>query len=250
MPYNMILFAGIGAAIGGVLGHFISNRLKGETARLVGMLAPVVVAAIIGAIGGSFIPEKTVEKTPFETASQKHVQKILDNPKFMEAIKGKSAAEITAFSQEKTRLGIKRLSFPELQEWNSLRSMLAENDAILCATFWTGKGLTQDTLVSALNKMPEEKVDAWFRISMTAANMEINESPVEMPDSNVALAGGFKHILDNLNPTDKERFEKIMNGGVEAQDDDACWAAKILFKDITKMDAQLQEAFLRTLAAL
>lgn len=246
--YFIGLVAG-GALLGAILGQVFGRYMKSTGSRLAVMILPVFVYAALVPAVVIYAQKHFFSTTPVDLAIKKHTSTLADDPAFKDATKDISNSELQAFTQEKTRSGLKRLSDADLVLWNSLRLKLAEADSEMCTGLWTGKGLTTNLVLDTLNKLDVDSVDKWFAISMRAALHELHQTEFPVPDE-TALAGGFKYTLEKLQGEDAKRFEKVMNAGVEAEKDDACWGLKVLLLQTQSMPAELQLPFIRILASI
>lgn len=164
---------------------------------------------------------------------------------------GMSQAEAKTFGQRISKLGLKRLSSSELVDWNRLRIKLAEADHLLCAGLLTGINLNGDQVLNALSKIDTLDAERWLNLSMTAARLEILQKPYTKPAAG-AVERGLASIRSTLSPDDRAKFDTVLNDGVEAQENQACWAMMTVMKRLeTLPDSDSdREEFLRALAAL
>ncbi|MCC6138115.1 MAG: hypothetical protein IT287_05755 [Bdellovibrionaceae bacterium] len=246
--YYLGLVAG-GAVIGAILGQIFGRYMKTTGTRLAVKILPIFVYALLVPALVIYAEKKFFPRTPVDIAIKKHAKTLADDPDYKEATKDISAMELQAFTQEKTRAGLKRLSDNDLIMWNSLRLKLAEADKEMCTGLWTGQGLSTSLVLDTLNKMDVESVDKWFAISMRAAIHEIKQTEFLEPDQTI-LAGGFKYTLEKLQGEDEQRFEKVMNAVVSAEKEEACWGLKVLLKETQTMPAELQVPFIRILSSI
>lgn len=164
---------------------------------------------------------------------------------------GMSQAEAKTFGQRISKLGLKRLSSSELVDWNRLRIKLAEADHLLCAGLLTGINLNGDQVLNALSKIDTFDAERWLNLSVTGARLEILQKPYTKPAAG-AVERGLASIRSTLSSDDRAKFDTVLNDGVEAQENQACWAMMTVMKRLeTLPDSDSdREEFLRALAAL
>jgi hypothetical protein len=250
MDYFAIICAAVGGGIGGGLGALIAKNVKNKTVRVIATVVPVVLfAQLTPTIATSLgIRERINPKSNIEIAAQKHADMLKKSPKFVDAIKAMSASEAQNFSQEKAKLGLRRLSTEDLENWNRIRLVIAVENAPLCAGFWTGK-MSSEIIQNGLSRLPAEDIDVWMRLSMTAAKLEIEAQPVTEPDP-AELQNGIKKISTALSPRDLEKWNRISAEGAAAADADACWAMMTILRGAKEMSAPQRAKFLKALAAI
>lgn len=251
MDHFSVLVSAVGGAIGGSIGALIGQKIQNNTAKTV-----VTVISIVACIQIAHVISKNLKITEpasksaaFLTLIKKGTAGMEANPTFERALKGMNGKEAEAFIQQKTKLGLKRLPYSDLQVWNELRIKLANVSPVLCAGFWTGKGLDGAAIQDAVVKLEEKDGLRWISTSLKAAQLELENAPYVEPDAGAAQRG-IQEISDGLSKVDKERYSATQISGVNASDEDACWTLKIVLTKAESLKTISPEQFLRALAAL
>ncbi len=251
MNYIEILVAGIGGGIGGGLGTLLGRKFENKTAKTVATLVPILLFAQIAPsiYRNSKIKDMISPPSKFELVMRKSGEEFKDHPILNKAIYGMNAGEAHAFTMQKTKQGLKRLSFEELKTWNSIRIEMAKVNPIMCAIFWTGKGITSEVIEKTLSSLNETDALNFIRISLKAAILEIEQAPYEIPPADT-IQTALKNIAAGLNKEDGERFGAVLISGVNATNEDGCWAIMLMLKGSESMKDPDREQFLRAMASL
>jgi hypothetical protein len=247
MNWNSVMWAAIGGGIGGLIGGLLGKLVENKNVKVALLVAPVVLL-------GKLVPDAMKSHPLFPQTNMQHAtaigeEMIKQSPALEQFLKSKPPDQASAAMQEMAHAGLRRLSAEELVSWNQVRLHLAEKSPQLCATFWTGRGLTQQVLTGALNQLPPAESDTFLRTSMRAAALEVEQMPFVKPPADV-----FMQTLPKLKklhtPADVERLDKVLAAGVNAPDEDGCWALQLLMKDSAQLVPADQEMFLRFIASL
>ena len=251
MDYFAILIAAIGGALGGGLGVLIGSKFKNKNVKMIATVVPVVVLAqIFPSIAKSLnLKDLIFPPSRFELLVRKGTEKYRDVPTLNKALKGMNDSEANAFMQQKTKLGLKRLAFDDLKTWNSIRTKMAQANSTMCASFWTGKGITVDLVQQTMVDLGEKDAMDFIRTSMKAAILELDQSSYEAPPPET-LQNTIKGVSASLKKEEAERFGAVLIAGLNANNDDACWAMMIMLKSSESLKDPEREHFLRALAAL
>lgn len=245
MDFFAVAISAIFGAIGGLVGAYFRQKIQNRVLQLVAVAVSIVVFVQLGGLIYPYLRptskfDRLVRNSPGEYQS---------HPALIKALQGMSRAEAQAFTQEKARLGLRRLSFEELKAWNDLRLKLAMISPALCAGLWTGKGLANETVQKAVAELPETEGHKWIELSLKAAILEIENQSAPEVDME-AMQTTIQKISEGLSREDRQRFSAVLISGVNANDDDACWAMQKLLETAQSIPDPEQEPYLRALATL
>jgi hypothetical protein len=250
MDLISLLFVVVGGALGGGIGALISKRFSNRYAKTALFVIPVV---LLGQLTNNLSENQHIRNiiappSRIEQFSRTTTTILTENPKFKKAVSGMTREQIHPFIQQLTRRGLKRLSFQELKTWNMLRIKMANNSDALCSGFWTGK-ITPQELSANLDKLSDQDLKSWIKLSMAAAVLELEEQPFTPPPDS-ALQEGIKLIASKLKPEEIDRMGNTLSRGTGATNNDACWTMLKLLEGAELLSQQQQDIFLRSLASL
>src|SRR5258708_3118709 len=179
MDWNQVLWATLGGASGGGLGALLSRLVVNKSLKQVLFVLPMLMLA-------QFVPRLMAQHpllptNKVERAARLSEETLRRSPALAQLVQGKSAAEASALTQEKSHAGLKRLSPEDLVLWNRLRLTIAERSPVLCAGFWTGRGSSGQLIADTLNRMEQSDVDGFIGVSMRATLAEVENKPFEPP---------------------------------------------------------------------
>jgi len=192
----------------------------------------------------------------FEEVFQSEIQDFQSHPRFKAMLADVAAETRTSaearirgqeLGQELVRKGIPRLPPQDLDEWNRIRLLLAQDSEATCAALWSGS-LDQGRLISALSSLPERDSRAWFRLSSRAGILEL-ESVQPISADSAAVLEGLEAIVRTLAPSDREHFLEILGQGVDAAPPDGCAAVRTLMTGAQRLPPAQRGGFLRALAS-
>jgi hypothetical protein len=248
MDLISVLFAAGGGALGAGIGALLSKRISNKNARAIAIVIPAV---FFGQLANHLSENQNVRDiisppSRMEKSSRTTMKALVDNPKLKGAISGMTRQQMHPYIQQLTRQGLRRLSFQELKTWNALRIKMARNSISMCSAFWTGV-LNHEDLTQSLEKLRDQELDAWLRISATAAILELEQKPFAPPPDS-AFQNGIEQIALKLQPEETERMNRTRAKGTDADSKEACWTLLKLLEGVELLPQPQQEIFLRSLA--
>ncbi len=250
MDWFSVVEAGICGGIGGLVGALAARRISNKNIKSAVFVAPLILSIQLGPllIAKSGIRDMISPRTKVENAMSD--PKIKSQSSILsKAVENMSKEQARQFTEQKSRLGLKRLDLADLIKWNVIRMKLADVNPALCAGFWTGQGVTGEILVGALNTLPDENVIEWLHLGQRAAILELEQRSYAAPPEGIFVNELMK-IKSSMNFEDGLRFNQTLQLGANAKSEDACWALKRILNSVDSMNPQVQEDFLRAIAAL
>jgi hypothetical protein len=186
--------------------------------------------------------------TPLARAFRKNANLIENHPAFITLIK--AGAKPAQVIEEKSRLGFKRLSLPDLIRWNEIRLRIARANPTLCASLWTGQGATRSDVERTLNDLDAQALDDWAALSLRAAALELENKDFKQPFKE-AFETGIRLIVSRLTEIEADRFQRLVygNGDKALAVDEACWIMVTLLEGTATLPEVLREPFLRSFAS-
>lgn len=143
--------------------------------------------------------------------------------------------------------GLMRTTDNSLMQWVNIMARLLERaDVQTCAAKWTG----DPKAASLVNYVRGPEIDQWADICSTAALYELMQFPAATPPGQKDAETVMSAIFAQLSPEGAKRLAEILNTAGRPADDDACWAVRILFSRVGKMDPELRRTAARWLASL
>jgi hypothetical protein len=247
MDWNQVLWAALGGGLGGGLGALASSLVTNKSLKGVLVILPMLMV-------GQFVPRLMAQHPLLPTSKVERAARLSEealrrSPAFAQLLQGKSAAEASALIQQKSHAGLKRLSPEDLLLWNRLRLAMAERSPVLCAGFWTGRGVSGQLIADTLNRMEQSDVDGFIGVSTRATVAEVETKPFEPPQP-TTFAAALPKIKEGLPVADAERLDQVLAHGMSAAPEDGCWAVKVLMRDSSRLGAPDKERFLRFMASL
>lgn len=245
MDFFAVLLSAVFGGIGGLIGAYLKRQTNNRFLQIVAVVVPIVLCVQLGGLVYPLLRPTT----KFDRLVESSQGEFQNHPALVKAIHGMSRAEAHAFTEEKAKQGLRRLSPSDLRTWNDLRLKMAMNSPVLCAGLWTGRGLTAKVVQQAVSDLPEADGRQWIKTSLLAAILEIEQKASPEVDME-AMQTSIQQISDGLGREDKQRFSAVLISGVNANDEDACWAMKKLLEAVEQMPEAQQEPYLRALATI
>lgn len=251
MDYISIIFAGIGGGLGGLIGYLISKKVSGKNMKTIVMIVPMILLSRVSSeiAKSQQFKDKVSPPSRLELFARESTDTLKNNKNFTKAITGLSQKEVSAFIQQKTQQGLKRLPSSELLMWNDLRIKMAAENKNICAGFWTGKLNSQELKNTLEKKLSDEELKSWFSVSMQAATLELNQNSYVAPPE-TALQQGIQLIASTMKEDEVSRFSNALQAGTNLEDEEACWTMMQLLEGAKNFNKEDQENFLRSLASL
>lgn len=250
MDYYSILAAGLGGAIGGALGAVLLKVLKRDAQSTAGqaltLVPALVLAMLFSQLGvGEKLRDVVSPPSRMERAVRRHGKSLENNAQVKRRLEG--AGDASKAARELSHLGLRRLSSADLETWHQLRARLADASSVICAGFWSGN--VADAQVQAeLEKLDDQGLDDWFRVSMAAMLLEA-ESTAALP-ADTGLEALLGQVMARLPEGERPRLLAAFEAGVGLGDTEACWAMQNIFQTVAGLSGAPREAALRSLAAL
>jgi hypothetical protein len=250
MDYYSILAAGLGGAIGGALGALLLKVLRRDAQTAGGqaltLVPALVLATLFSQLGvGEKLRDVVSPPSRMERAVRRHGKSLENNTQVKRRLEG--AGDASKAARELSHLGLRRLSSADLATWHQLRARLAEASSVVCAGFWTGR-LADAQIQAELEKLDDQGLDDWFRVSMSALQLEA-ESTTAMP-ADTGLEALLEQVMAQLPEGERPRMLQAFEAGVGLGEPEACWAMKNIFQTVASLSGAPREAALRSLAAL
>lgn len=250
MDYYSILAAGLGGALGGALGALLLKVL-GRDAQSAGgqaltLVPALLLATLFSQLGvGEKLRDVVSPPSRMERIVRRHSNALEANPHLKRRLEASS--DKSQVGRELSHLGLRRLSMADMDTWHQLRARLAESSGAICAGFWTGR-LAEAQLLAELDKLDDQGLDDWFRVSMTAMLLEA-ESTAALP-ADTGLEALLEQVMARLPEGERPRMLQAFEAGVGLGEAEACWAMKNIFQTVAGLSGAPREAALRSLAAL
>ncbi len=157
-----------------------------------------------------------------------------------------------AMGEQLTRLGLKRLSAQELDDWHRLRGRLAAESAEVCAGLWTGV-YTPQSIYGTLARFTDDEVRTWARVTARAALLELegaNQDAANLGASPEALRATLEYVQANAAPAEGELLTQAFALGVALPGDQACHVMNVVLRVLNNAPQPQREQYIRSLAAL
>jgi hypothetical protein len=242
------------------LGRVLSRRVSNPRASAAIRIAAVAVAVVfieccaLAAVrlgmaerlglgpGGRTNPDAVLSR-----AYRDEYKELLSNPKFVEATRGKTPAEIKALAGALTSKGLSYLDLPDLQQWARVKLRLAERSPKLCAGMWKGRVDDPGLGARTLTELGEPDERAWARLSARASLRALEGSPPPPVDEG-ARRLAVQEILAKLPEKDQPAAAADMAKREELSDERACQLMRMMLDGSRTLPPEIQLGFLRSLA--
>jgi hypothetical protein len=243
----------VGLAVGIPVGRLLARRFANPTTAAGVRAAAIAVAIGLAAAGGlagnrqgasEWLNVSLGLRSRLDVIVADEYQSLVSHPKFREATRGKSPAEVRALAATLTAAGFQYLELPDLQEWARIKLQMAERSPALCAGMWRGR---QDPALGArtLGELAEPDLRAWARLSSQASRHALDGVP-SPPVRENARFKGLEHIVSKLSDGDRQAALTDM-GRAEVSDERACELMRLVLQGSRDLPADLQREFLREL---
>jgi hypothetical protein len=243
----------VGLAVGIPVGRVLSRRCANPTTAT-GVRAAAVVVAILLAAGGAMAANRQGAsewlnvrlglRSKIDVIVADEYKSLVSHPKFHEATRGKSPAEIRALAATLTAAGFQHLELPDLQEWARIKLQMAERSPTLCAGMWRGR---QDPALGsrALGDLAEPDLRAWARLSAKASRHALDGAPSPSVQQDARFKG-LEHIVSKLSDGDRQAVLTDM-ARADVSDERACELMRLVLQGSRDLPPDLQREFLREL---
>ena len=188
------------------------------------------------------------EDDPLEVAWKRTVGQFQAMPEFRELLaRSPSPQEPVQLIRALATKGAARLPDDALlQRVSLMRAVVERADVVTCAAIFRNSP-TVEQLHTAFLKLDPDALDAWIELTARSAMAELKQveapsvSETEVTDALAALVGGL--------PADEgERLSRLLDDTAQASDENACWAAKTLYGNVTRMGDPHGRVLARALA--
>jgi hypothetical protein len=253
----VLLIAGlagvVGLAVGVPVGRVLSSQFANPPTAAAVRAAAIVVAIVLAAAGGLVANRQGASewlnvslglRSRLDVIVADEYKSLVSHPKFREATRGKSPAEVRALAATLTAAGFQYLELPDLQEWARIKLQMAERSATLCAGMWRGR---QDPALGtrALGDLAEPDLRAWARLSAKASRHALDGGPSPSVREDARFKG-LEHIVSKL--ADGERQAVLTDmARADVSDERACELMRMVLQGSRHLPADLQREFLREL---
>ncbi len=188
------------------------------------------------------------EDDPLEVAWKRTVGQFQAMPEFRDLLaRSPSPQEPVQLIRALATKGAARLPDDALlQRVSLMRAVVERADVVTCAAIFRNSP-TVEQLHTAFLKLDPDALDAWIELTARSAMAELKQveapsvSETEVTDALAALVGGL--------PADEgERLSRVLDDTAQASDENACWAAKTLYGNVTRMGDPHGRVLARALA--
>ena len=188
------------------------------------------------------------EDDPLEVAWKRTVGQFQEMAEFRELLaQSSSPQEPVQLIRALATKGAARLPDDALlQRVSLMRAVVERADVVTCAAIFRNSP-TVEQLHTAFLKLDPDALDAWIELTARSAMAELKQveapsvSETEVTDALAALVGGL--------PADEgERLSRVLDDTAQASDENACWAAKTLYGNVTRMGDPHGRVLARALA--
>lgn len=253
MDYGELIVAAGAGALAGALG-FLTSRLLGQSLKLntqvqramiIGVVVGLATSAAQCAPLSQWVNLELGLKSPLELYMAAEGKRLLRDPRFQEAAKGKDAYEFNVLASRLAGQGIQYLDEPQLDAWLRIRLALAAQSQHVCSGLWKGS-LSSDDIAAALSALPASEIKAWSKLSIDASLRALEETNPGARDQQT-LDEGLADILSKLPPMEQVRArEDFKLKSLDAAR--ACELMLLVLRGSQTLPAGLKYPFLRALS--
>ncbi len=253
MGYNILFYAcagGIIGAISALISRAVSSDQKGKIVNLI--IFAVLFGTFFGLSKQMNLPGKL--RVYFDPdyrvilIMEEEMKDVYGKVNERGDIVGKNGNEVKAYFRALGSNGLKRLPDKWLVKWNDLRLKLAENSNHVCVAFWTGN-IDEKKFLSAMASLEEEDIRQWAKLMAVSARSELDKTTFPHTTQE-DLANGLEVIKFTLPENEQDRFWKILESGLSANEEDSCWVMKKILKGANDISNEMKLTLLRSLSKM
>jgi hypothetical protein len=210
------------------------------------ILLPLLIAAVLSLGACKKMQEKVQEEVaaaqnPYPKSSPLHepfdrmLRKLVNDPRYMALLKQGDKAKAQQAGFELAQKGIARLDHATLEKRLEILAAVSEKvDVPQCAVLARGGNPNDAQAMSAamlqgLERLPPAQIDAWFDMSLKATNAQLSNTPPQ-PVAPADVQAAMGSLVQALPADEQQRLMKVLPQIAQANDEDACWAARTLYK--------------------
>lgn len=136
-----------------------------------------------------------------------------------------------AFGAELAARGTPALGVRDLERRSELMIKLSEQDINTCALIGRGAVGPEGTqlILQGLERFSDDELRDWFRISRQATEFALRNVRPPIIDESI-LQSGLQRISSQVEPAQRERFERALDDASAATDQDICFATLALYR--------------------
>lgn len=216
----------------------------------------VIALAIASGIGkemGKELFKKDTILNPFPKTSrlyepyQRFEEKLLNLPEFKQYFKNvKSEDEAFQIGYALPKLGLRRLDDISLEKRMKIFVMMLDKfDIETCATIVRGSSLQdQQRFYAILESLDTDTINEYFDLAFNAIVAELRKYP-EIVVSEQEVLGAMNNLFKRLSAKDLKKLINVLNNFNSSSDHDVCWAGKVVYQEILKMNPEDKRILVR-----
>lgn len=141
--------------------------------------------------------------------------------------------------------GTARLGDWNLRQLQALKTKIALASDRACPCFWDASTCTDADISEGIAKLSYEELTDWARLSAQAMTLEINATDPVRSDENTFFEG-LRSILENLPPTNRDRFQQVLDSHNPPKIDQ-CFAIRTIFSGLETFEPKRRDRFVRAM---
>lgn len=206
------------------------------------ILLPLLIAAVLSLGACKKVQEEVAAaQNPYPKSSPLHepfdrmLRKLVNDPRYVALLGQGDKAQAQRAGFELAQKGIARLDHATLEQRLEILAAASDKlDVAKCAVLARGGDPKDAQAMSAamlqgLEALPPAQIDQWFDISLKATDAQLSNTPPQtVAPADVQAA--MKTLITSLPPDQQQRLMKVLPQMTQASDEDACWAARTLYK--------------------
>ncbi|MBN6148998.1 hypothetical protein JR065_01490 [Xanthomonas sp. AmX2] len=212
------------------------------------ILFPLLIAAVLSLGACKKVQEEmAAAQNPYPKSSPLHapfdrmVRKLVNDPRYMALLKQGDKAQAQTAGFELAQKGIARLDAAALEQRLKIIAAVTEAAPVAqCAVLARGGDAKNaqamsDAMLQGLERLPPAQIDAWFDISFQATDAQLSQRPPQ-PVAPAQVEAAMGKLITALPGEQQQRLARVLPQIASASDEDACWAARTLYREALAMD--------------